>query len=167
MVNGSPGSAVNGVYFYMVKTLQSRIVSGSVILLTGSGLTSAINLGYSIVIAWFLGPVSFGHAAAVYTLLILLSAISLAFQIVSAKVVAQQVSAEGKAQVYRVFHKGAWVCGIFAAVALILFRREIAGYLNLPDPMLVALIAIAAGFYVPLDLVAATNRAITDFIAWR
>ena len=30
-----------------VKTLQARIVSGSVILLSGSGLTTAVNLGFN------------------------------------------------------------------------------------------------------------------------
>lgn len=134
----------------MVKTLQSRIVSGSVVLLTGSALTTALNLAYNIVIARFLGPKSFGHATVVYTLLILLSAVSLAFQIVSTKVVAQQRSPEGKAAVYRVFHKSAWGCGLFAALALSLFQREISDYLNLGDPILVALIAIGAAFYIPL-----------------
>ena len=80
----------------MVKTLQSRIVSGSVVLLTGSGLATAVNLAYNIVVAWFLGPKSFGHATVVYTLITLLSAVSLAFQIVSAKMVAQQHSERGK-----------------------------------------------------------------------
>ena len=134
----------------MGKTLQSRIVSGSAVLLTGSTLTTALNLAYNVVIARFLGPKSFGHATVIYTLLILLSAVSLAFQIVSAKVVAQQRSPEGKAEVYRVFHKSAWGCALLAALALLLFQREIADYLNLSDPILVALIAIGAAFYVPL-----------------
>jgi hypothetical protein len=41
---------------HKVKTLQARIVSGSVILLSGSGLTTAVNLAYNIAIARFLGP---------------------------------------------------------------------------------------------------------------
>ena len=133
-----------------VKTLQARIVSGSVILLSGSGLTTAVNLGYNIAIARFLGPQGFGHATAVYTLLTLISAVTLSFQIISAKVVAQQSSEEGKAAAYRGFHRSAWGCGILVALVLLLFQRPIAEYLNLPGSALVALIAVAAAFYVPL-----------------
>jgi O-antigen/teichoic acid export membrane protein len=132
------------------KSIQARIVSGSFVLLSGSGLTMAINLGYNIAIARFLGPKGFGHATVVYTILTLLSAVTLAFQIVSTKVVAQQPSLEGKTAVYRFFHRGGWACGILVALALVVFEAPIAGYLNLPDSTLIALIAIGAAFYVPL-----------------
>ncbi|HLH34351.1 MAG TPA: hypothetical protein VKX41_06735 [Alloacidobacterium sp.] len=133
-----------------VKTLQARILSGSAVLLSGSGLATAINLVYNIAVARFLGPMGFGHATAVYTLLVLISAVTLSFQIVSAKMVAQQASHEGKSDAYRDFHRGAWACGIFIALLLFLFQRAVADYLNLPTPVLVALIAIGAAFYVPL-----------------
>jgi len=132
------------------KSLPARIVSGSVVLLSGSGLTTAINLAYNIVVAQFLGPTSFGHATVVYTLLTVLSAVTLAFQIVSTKLVAQQGSAEEMAAVYRGFHRGAWTCGILIGFLLLLFQQSIAAYLRLPDPALVALLAIGAAFYVPL-----------------
>jgi O-antigen/teichoic acid export membrane protein len=132
------------------KTLHARIVSGSVVLLSGSGLTTAINLAYNIVVARFLGPKGFGHATAVYTILTLISAVTLSFQIISAKVVAQQTKPEGNAAVYRLFHRGAWGCGMFAALILLLFQKGIAQYLNLPNPILVALLAVGAAFYIPL-----------------
>jgi O-antigen/teichoic acid export membrane protein len=97
-----------------------------------------------------LGPKSFGHATVVYSLLVLLSAISFAFQIVAAKVVAQQPSAEAKAEIYRCFHRSAIGCGITVAVVLFLFRQGITDYLNLPDSSLIAMLAVAAGFYIPL-----------------
>ena len=78
------------------KTLRARVLSGSFILLSGSGLATGINLVYNIAVARFLGPTAFGHATAVYTLLILISAVTLSFQIVCVKVVAQQGSPEGK-----------------------------------------------------------------------
>ncbi|HTX76537.1 MAG TPA: lipopolysaccharide biosynthesis protein [Terracidiphilus sp.] len=134
------------------KTLQARIVSGSVILLSGSGLTMAINLAYNIAVARFLGARGYGHATVVYTILTLLSALTLSFQIVATKVVAQQPSAEGKAAVYRFFHRAAWACGIVVALALVVFRGPIAAYLNLPSSSLVALISIGAGFYIPLGV---------------
>lgn len=148
-VNASIRSAGNDLT-QTTKTLQARIVSGSVVLLSGSGLTTGINLAYNIVVARFLGPKGFGHATVVYTILTLVSAVTLSFQIISAKIVAQQSSAEGKSAVYRGFHRGAWVCGILAALVLLLFQKGIADYLNLPDPTLVALLAIGAAFYVPL-----------------
>jgi len=134
----------------MAKTLQSRIVSGTLVLLSGSGLATILALAYSIVIGWFLGPKNFGHATVVYSLLVLLSAISFAFQIVAAKIVAQQTSAETKAAVYRSLHRSAIGCGISVALVLFLFRRGIADYLNLPYSSLIAMLAIAAGFYIPL-----------------
>ena len=132
------------------KSLQAKIVSGSVVLLSGSGLTTAINLAYNIAVARYLGPGGFGHATVVYTLLTLISAVTLSFQLVSAKLVAQQNSPEQRAAVYRGFHLGAWGSGILAAVILLVFQRSIADYLNLDDPVLVALLAIGAAFYVPL-----------------
>jgi O-antigen/teichoic acid export membrane protein len=131
-------------------TLQARIVSGSAILLSGSGLTTAINLAYNIVVARFLGPKGFGHATVVYTILTLISAVTLSFQIISAKVVAQQGTEEGKAAAYRGFHRAAWGCGILVALILLVFQNAISNYLNLPTPVLVAILAVGAAFYVPL-----------------
>jgi O-antigen/teichoic acid export membrane protein len=132
------------------KTLHSRILSGSFILLSGSGLATVINLAYNIAVARFLGPKGFGNATAVYTLLTFISAVTLSFQLISAKVVAQQKSPEGKSAGYRSFHRAAWGCGIFFALLLVLFQRAIADYLNLPNPVLVVLIAIGIAFYIPL-----------------
>jgi O-antigen/teichoic acid export membrane protein len=132
------------------KSLHERIVSGSVILLSGSGLTTAINLAYNIIVARFLGPKGFGHATVVYTILTLISAVTLSFQIVSAKVVAQQSSAEAKAAVYRSLHRAAWGCGALAGLLLFIFQKVIADYLHLPTPALVAMLAVGAAFYVPL-----------------
>ncbi len=132
------------------RTLQARVLSGSAVLLTGSGLATAINFAYNIAVARFLGPTGFGHATAVYTFLVLISAVTLSFQIVSAKVIAQQNSLEGKSAVYRGFHRSAWTSGIVVAMLLLLFQRAIASYLNLPGPILIALLAVAAAFYVPL-----------------
>lgn len=119
-------------------------------LLLGSGVATATNFAYNVAVARFLGPTGYGHASAVYTLLVLISAATLSFQIVSAKVVAQQGAREQEYAVYRGFHRAAWVCGILVAVLLFLYQRPIAGYLNLPTPELVALLAVGAAFYVPL-----------------
>ena len=132
------------------KTLRSRVLTGSFILLSGSGLATATNFIYNIAVARFLGPRGFGNATAVYTLLTLVSAVTLSFQIISAKVVAQQRSPERKYAGYRTFHGGAWICGVFFAAMLLLFSRFIADYLNLDDPILIVLLAIGVAFYIPL-----------------
>jgi O-antigen/teichoic acid export membrane protein len=132
------------------KTLRGRIISGSVVLLSGSSLATAINLAYNVAVARFLGPKGFGNATAVYTLLTMTSAVTLAFQIVSTKVVAQQQSEQGRDAAYRDLHRIAWGCGALVALLLIVFQRGIAGYLNLPSSTLVVFLAVAAAFYVPL-----------------
>lgn len=134
----------------MRTTLPARIVSGSIVLLSGSGLNTAINLAYNIEIARALGSRGFGHATVIYTILVLLSATTLSFQIIAAKFVAQQESLAGKTAVYRVFHRASWACGILAGLLLIVSRGPIAQYLNILDPHLVSIIAIGAAFYVPL-----------------
>lgn len=132
------------------KTLQARIIQGTVVLLSGSGLTMFINLAYNVAIARFLGTRGFGHATVIYTLLTLLSAVTLAFQIVATKLVAQQPTEAARTAVYRYFHRVSWVCGILVAVGLAACEKPIAAYLNLPDPRLIAIMAIGCAFYVPL-----------------
>ena len=132
------------------QTLQARIVSGSIVLLSGSGLNTAINLVYNIEIARALGPRGFGHATVIYTILVLLSAVTLSLQIIAAKFVAQQESRPAKSAVYRLFHRASWVCGVAVALLLVAFQSQVSAYLNLPDVLLVAIIAVGAGFYVPL-----------------
>ena len=132
------------------KELKARIISGSLVLLSGSSFATAVNLAYNVAVARFLGPIGFGGATAVYTLLTLASAATLSFQITSAKVVAQQGSKESKDAGYRDLHRIAWGCGIAVALLLVLFRQTITSYLNLPSSMLVVLIAIGVAFYVPL-----------------
>ena len=56
-------------------TLRARVLSGSMIMLVSSGLVGAMNLVYNLAIAHGLGAASFGHASAVYTLLMLLSSV--------------------------------------------------------------------------------------------
>jgi len=134
------------------RTLQEKVLSGSFVLLTGSGLATLINFLYNLAIARFLGPTVFGHATAVYTLLILISALTLSFQIVSAKAVAQQESLQEKSNIYHGFHQRAWASGVFVGLVLLLFRTAISTYLNLPSPLLVVLLGAGVVFYVPLGI---------------
>jgi O-antigen/teichoic acid export membrane protein len=49
-------------------------------LLAALSLATLINFAYNIAVARFLGPTAFGHTTAVYTLLILISSVTLSFQ---------------------------------------------------------------------------------------
>jgi O-antigen/teichoic acid export membrane protein len=131
-------------------TPQERVLSGSVALLGGFAFVTLINFGYNLAVARFLGPVAFGHTTAVYTLLILISAVTLSFQILTAKMVAQQASPEAQTLSYRGFHHRAWGAGLVVSALLALFRNSVNDYLNLRDPLLIVLLAVGALFYVPL-----------------
>ena len=130
--------------------LRSRIVSGSLLLLAGSGLVGVTNLLYNIAIARMLGPTGFGHATAVYTVLMLMSAVTLSFQIVCTKLVANHDSPAEKAAVYVGLHRRAWRFGIAIGLLMVLARGLVASYLNLPSTTLVILLALGTTFYVPL-----------------
>jgi O-antigen/teichoic acid export membrane protein len=132
------------------KSLQARVLSGSFVLLVGSGFATAINFIYNIAVARFLGPTDFGNASAVYTLLILVSAVTLSFQIVSAKVVARQGSPQERSNAYHEFHSSSWACGLIMGLLFLLFRNTITEYLRLQDPKLVVLLGAGVAFYIPL-----------------
>src|SRR5258708_37023999 len=123
-----------------LKTMRRQIVSGSMTLLASSGLVSAMNFAYNIATARLLGPTGYGHATAVSTLLMLMSAITLAFQIVCAKLVANHDSPADKTGIYARLHRRSWLLGIVIGLLLVLARGVISSYLNLPDPTLVVML---------------------------
>ncbi len=130
--------------------LKSQLLGGSLTLLAGSGLVGVTNLVYNVATARLLGPAGFAHATAVYTLLMLMSAVTLSFQVVCAKYVARATSAEEKAAVFASLHQRAWVAGIAIGLLLFLGKHVLARYLNLPDPILISLLALGTAFYIPL-----------------
>jgi O-antigen/teichoic acid export membrane protein len=134
------------------KTLKSQLLGGSLMLLAGSGLVGVTNLVYNVVTARLLGPTGFAHATAVYTLLMLMSGITLSFQVVCAKYVAKSPSAEGRARVFASLHERAWIAGIGLGVLLFLVKRALTTYLNLPDASLISLLALGTAFYIPLGV---------------
>ena len=134
------------------KTLKSQLLGGSLTLLAGSGLVGVTNLLYNVVTARLLGPTGFAHATAVYTILMLLSCITLAFQVVCAKYVAKSTVEEDRVHVFASLHQRSWLAGIGIGLLLFLFQRPLTAYLNLPDPFLITLLAIGTTFYVPLGV---------------
>ncbi len=135
-----------------VKTLKSKLLGGSLTLLAGSGLVGVTNLVYNVVTARLLGPSGFAHATAVYTILMLVSGITLSFQVVCAKYVAKSTSAQAQADVYASLHQRSWMAGIAIGLLLFFLRRPLSEYLNLPDPALIALLAVGTAFYIPLGV---------------
>src|SRR5579864_8505759 len=99
----SPGGA---------QALKSQLVGGSLTLLAGSGLVGVTNLAYNVVTARLLGPTGFAHATAVYTMLMLMSGITLSFQVVCAKYVARSSTPEARAAVFASLHRRSWIAGI-------------------------------------------------------
>ncbi len=123
---------------------QSRglVLSGSVIMLVGSGFVSLANFGYNISVAHLLGPGDFSHAAAAVTLLMLASCINLAFQLVAAKFIARNQQAGGRAAVYRTLMRQAWSVGLGLCIALLLLSEPISQYLRLPSKRLIEVLAL-------------------------
>src|SRR3984893_5963116 len=134
------------------KKLRQKLLGGSLTMLAGSGLVGVTNLIYNVLTARMLGPTGFAHATAVYTLLMLASAITLSFQVVCAKYVASHETPEDKASIFAALHLRAWVAGIALGLVLFLFNRVITEYLNLPDPVLISLLALGLAFYIPLGV---------------
>ncbi|MGE5204212.1 MAG: oligosaccharide flippase family protein [Chlamydiota bacterium] len=147
---GSIAERVRSAIHRRSQGAQGRIVSGSLTMLIGSALVSLLNLVYNVGVARLLGPIAFGEVAAVYTLLMLISCITLSFQLVCAKFVARNETSGAKAAVYMGLRRRAWMFGIAIASLLILASGPVAAYLNLRSPNLVILLAIGVAFYIPL-----------------
>jgi O-antigen/teichoic acid export membrane protein len=129
---------------------QSRLLGGSVTMLIGSGLVSILNFAYNVAVARLLGPAEFGHAAVAITLLMLVSALTLSFQLVCAKLVARNQAVEARAAVYQTLLRRAWKVGLALGTALMLASGPVARYLNLPSPWMIPVLALGFAFYVPV-----------------
>jgi O-antigen/teichoic acid export membrane protein len=149
--DSSPPLAV-GSARTQAKKMRQKLLGGSLTLLAGSGLVGVTNLVYNVVTARMLGPTGFAHATAVYTLLMLASAITLSFQVVCAKYVASHETVEEKNAIFAALHFRAWIAGIALSLSLFIFNRAITSYLNLPDPTLLSLLAFGTAFYIPLGV---------------
>jgi O-antigen/teichoic acid export membrane protein len=129
---------------------HSRLLGGSLIMLVGSGVVSILNFAYNVGVARLLGPAEFGHAALAITLLMLVSALTLSFQLVCAKLVARSETIEAKAAVYQALLRRAWKIGLALGAVLTAASAPVAAYLNLPSSWMIAVLALGFAFYVPL-----------------
>jgi len=147
------------------KALRQKLLGGSITLLVGSGFASVANLLYNVVTARLLGPTGFAHATVVYTLLMLASAITLSFQVVCAKYVANHESTEEKAAIFGSLHLRSWIAGISIGLFLVVFNHTLTAYLNLPNGTLIALLALGTTFYIPLGVRRGYIQGIHSFTA--
>ncbi len=143
--------------------LRTRMLQGSALLLGSTGLVSATNLLYNIAIARGLGPEGFGHATAIYTVLMLLSAVTLAYQLVCSKLVAKSPDLSGKIAIYRDLLRRSWRTGLFLGAGIMLGSSLIAQYLRLPHSHDIILLGFGTAIYVPLGVRRGMLQGIYDF----
>ena len=122
------------------------------VMLAGMVLVSLLNFGYNIAVARMLGAAEFSQAAAAVTLLMIVSCLTLAFQMVCAKFVARNQTNAEKSHVYRFLLRRAWAAAITLGLVLCLFSRQVASFLRMPSPTLVIVLALGMAFYVPLGV---------------
>ena len=128
------------------------MLSGSIVMLCGSVLVASINFGFNVSMARLLGPALFAQVAAMVTLLMLLSSVSLSFQMVCAKFVARNTTTRGKLTVFHDLRRTAWIVGFAIALGLTMARKPIAEYLRMPDAWLLVAFALGMAFYTPLGV---------------
>ena len=131
---------------------EGRVLTGGVVMLAGSVLVSLANFGYNIGVAHLLGPGDFSQAAASVTLLMLASCISLAYQLVTAKLIARSTVPGERAAIYQFFMRRAWLVGFGLSAVFLGASRWIAAYLRMPSPNLVVVFGLGMLFYIPLGV---------------
>jgi O-antigen/teichoic acid export membrane protein len=145
------------------RRVRTVMLRGSLVLLLSTGLVSATNLLYNIAIARGLGAAGFGHATAIYTLLMLLSAVTLAFQLVCSKFVAKNPEMPAKRAIYKDLLSRSWQIGLALGVLLVLSSTAIASFLNLPTPQDIMLLGVGTAVYIPLGVRRGMLQGLYDF----
>ena len=143
--------------------LRARLLSGSMIMLFSSALVGATNFIYNIAIARLLGAAQFGHATAIYTLLMLLSSVTLAFQIVCSKFVAKNTDVAAKVSVYQKLHRLSWQVSVVIGVVIVAASSVVTSYLNLPERIYVVLLGLGTAIYIPLGVRRGLMQGVYNF----
>jgi len=144
--------------------LQQRLLSGSAIMLASSVFVGGMNLIYNFAVAHKLGAGQFGHASVIYTLLMLLSSVTLSFQLVCSKYVARSTSVAERVAIYRLLHRWAWATGIAVGLLLAMVSGTVTRYLNLPTTHFILILAAGIVFYVPLGVRRGFMQGTYDFV---
>src|SRR5579885_2591284 len=147
-----------------IHDLRLRVLSGSAVLLLSSVLVGLFNLIYNFAVAHELGADKFGHASVVYTILMLLSSVTLSFQLLCSKFAARSESQTERAAIYHLLHRRSWLAGLVVGLLLATFSSTVADYLNLPSPTLIRVLAIGTVFYIPLGTRRGFMQGTYDFV---
>src|SRR5262245_32392035 len=146
-----------------LKSSQAVVLGVIVIMLLSTTLVSVMNFGYNAVMARMLGPSRFGQVTASVTLLMLASAVTLAFQLVCAKFVARNPAPGAQAGVYRSLLGKAWLVSLTLGGTLFLTQKPIADYLRMPDSRILAILAVGIAAYVPLGVRRGAMQGLCSF----
>jgi len=149
---------------HKIKDLRRGVLSGSAIMLVSSVFVGVMNLIYNFAVAHKLGAGQFGHASVIYTVLMLLSSVTLSFQLLCSKFVARSDSESERIAIYNLLHRRSWLAGLGIGLVLASSSSAIAHYLNLPSPLLVRVLAIGTVFYVPLGTRRGFMQGTYDFV---
>jgi len=131
---------------------RTHVVRGSGILLISTGLVASTNLLYNVLLARILGAAGFGHASALYTLLMMVTALTLSFQLVTSKFIARTVEATLQAQIYSRMLDRAWQAGLVVGFLIVVFSSSLQSYFNLPAQHDLWLLGVAAAVYIPVGV---------------
>ena len=142
---------------------RTHIMRGSGILLLSTGLVAGTNLLYNVLLARIMGPAGFGHASALYTMLMLVTAFTLSFQLVTSKFIARSTDHTLRAQIYTRMLRRAWQVSATTGILLAIFSSQLRLYFNLPDQHDLVLLAIAAAIYIPLGVRRGKMQGCYDF----
>jgi O-antigen/teichoic acid export membrane protein len=160
----SPPPGGRGSYRPKIRDLRRGVLSGSLIMLVSSVFVGVINLIYNFAVAHKLGAGQFGHASAVYTVLMLLSSVTLSFQLLCSKFVARSDSESERIAIYNLLHRRSWLGGLGVGIVLFFSSSAVANYLNLPSPLLVQFLAVGTVFYIPLGTRRGFMQGTYDFV---
>ncbi|HXF14022.1 MAG TPA: hypothetical protein VN517_12775 [Terriglobales bacterium] len=149
---------------HKIRDLRRGVLSGSAIMLVSSVFVGVMNLVYNFAVAHKLGAGQFGHASAIYTVLMLLSSVTLSFQLLCSKFVARSDSESERIAIYNLLHRRSWLGGLGVGIVLLSGSSAISHYLNLPTPLLVRVLAVGTVFYVPLGTRRGFMQGTYDFI---
>jgi O-antigen/teichoic acid export membrane protein len=133
------------------------------IMLLSSGIVGGTNLVYNLIIARSLGAVEFGHATAIYTSLMLMSSVTLAFQLVCSKLIARSPNLAAKVGVYRALHRRSWQVALLIGGLIISASPALTHYLHLPRQTYVVLLGIGVAIYIPLGTRRGLMQGVYDF----
>src|SRR5258708_38505080 len=131
---------------------QDSGLGGCLMMRVRTTLVSGANFVSNVAMARMMGPSEFGHFTAAVTLLMLASAVTLSFQIVCAKLIAQHDLPGAKAGIYKSMARRAWVVSLALGLVLFAGQGPLAAFLRLPDPWILGVLAIGIAAYAPLGV---------------